>query len=261
MTTIDVSPQSLCASPHGRISASGEPRLQQAQRLMQVGCLAGNIAHDLNNLLMVIEGSAGLAAESLPDGHVAQHDMDVIILASRRSSAMLRQILGFARQQPSVPLPIHVGHVIDGIDLLIGRVTGVSITTNIKVAPGLWLTIAIPSQIEQILLNLMTNARDAMPHGGRLTVSVRNHTEASSNGMSPREYVLIEVTDTGVGIGPEVRQQLTAPFYTTKEPGKGVGLGLTICASIVAQLGGKIELESEVGVGTTFQVLLPRALV
>jgi len=229
-------------------------QIQQAQRMMQVGVMASSIAHDMNNLLTVIEGSACLAAEALPPNHVAQQDLAAISQASRRSSAMIRQILAFVRQQPPMPFPIDLGEALSGINLLIERVLNRQINLVTDIAPDLWLITAVHSQIEQILINLLTNARDAMPEGGQVTISARNYTDEDG-----AAYVLLEVADTGPGIPPEVLQHLFNPFYTSKAPGKGTGLGLTICASIVAQLGGRIDLESAPGHGTTARVLLPRA--
>jgi two-component system cell cycle sensor histidine kinase/response regulator CckA len=220
--------------------------------MMQVGCLSGRIAHDMNNLLMVIEGSAGLAAETLPPHHRAQHDLAVICQASQRSSAMIRQILAFVRQQPLSPFPVHIGDLIAGINLLTEHIAGRGIALSIDIAPDLWLTMAVRSQIEQLLINLVTNACDAMPDGGKLTIRAQNYVDGA-------EYVCLEVSDTGTGITPEVQQCLFTPFYTTKGPSRGTGLGLTICAGIIAQLGGRIDLESAVGQGTTVHVLLPRA--
>jgi len=229
-------------------------QIQQAQRMMQVGVMATSIAHDMNNLLTVIEGSASLAAEALPPNHTVQQDLAAISQASRRSSAMIRQILAFVRQQQLTLFPIHLGDALAGINLLIERILGRQISLVSDIAPDLWLVMAVHSQIEQILINLLTNARDAMPEGGQVTISARNYTD--EEGLA---YVLLEVADTGPGIPAEVLEQLFAPFYTTKACGKGTGLGLTICATIVAQLGGRINMESAPGHGTTARVLLPRA--
>jgi two-component system cell cycle sensor histidine kinase/response regulator CckA len=251
----------------GQLLASGADasqrgaQIEQAQRMMQVGCLSGRIAHDLNNLLTVIEGSAELVADVLPPTHEAQRDLDVIRQASQRSSAMIRQILAFIRQQPLQPFPLHLGELIASSNMLIERVAGGGVAMTTDIAANLWLVMAVRSQLEQILLNLVTNARDAMPDGGQLTIRACNYVEDVGEGKLPAEYVLIEVSDTGVGIAPEVQRHLFDAFYTTKAAGKGTGLGLTICASIIAQLGGRIGVESAVGVGTTIRVLLPRAVV
>ncbi|NTV63749.1 MAG: hypothetical protein HGA65_09465 [Oscillochloris sp.] len=226
---------------------------QQAQRLMQIGTMAASVAHDLSNLLTVIEGSAALVAESLPPGHTNQHDLAVINQASRRSSALIRQLLSFVRQQPPNPFPIHIGDTLTSIGLLIDRIAGRTITLIRDIAPDLWMVSATHSQIEQILINLLTNARDAMPGGGQITISARNDTDSSG-----ARYVLLEVADSGPGMPPEVLSHLFSPFYTTKAPGKGTGLGLTICATVIAQLGGRIDIESSPGHGTTARVLLPK---
>jgi len=231
---------------------SDHAQIQQAQRMMQVGSMAGSIAHDMNNLLTVIEGSVTLAADSLPPGHAAQRDLAAISQASRRSSALIRQLLAFVRQQPLTPFPIHLGEAIAGINLLIERILGRNITLVSDIAPDLGLITAVHSQVEQILVNLLTNARDAMPEGGQVTISARNQIDDGG------AYVVLEVADTGGGIAPEVLQHMFEPFYTTKTSGKGTGLGLTICTTVVSQLGGRLDLESTPGHGTTARVLLPR---
>lgn len=230
--------------------------LQHAQRIMQVGCMAASIAHDMNNLLMVIEGSVDLAVETLPINHIAHQDLAAISQASRRSNALIRQLLSFVRHQPIRPFPIHLGDVLAGIDLLAERILLRNTTLIRNIAPDLWLTMAAPGQIEQILINLLTNARDAMPQGGQVSMRARNHTDQDGS-----EYVRLDISDSGVGIAPQLQQQLFEPFYSTKCPDKAVGLGLTICAMIIEQLGGRIELESSLGLGTTVSVLLPRVVV
>jgi len=221
---------------------------------MQVGCLAASIAHDMNNLLTVIEGSVGLASEALPPDHPAQRDLATISQAGRRSAAMVRQLLGFIRRQPPLPFPAALGDALAGIRLLVERILERGMALECDIAPDLWLIAAAPGHLDQILINLLTNARDAMPHGGRVRLCARNHTDPSGG-----EYVRLEVVDTGVGFPPEVGQRLFEPFFTTKDPARAAGLGLTICAAIVEQLGGQIELESVVGQGATARLLLPRA--
>jgi signal transduction histidine kinase len=246
---------------HGSDIPQHAAQIAQAQRMMQVGCLSGRIAHDINNLLTVIEGSAGLVADELPPSHGAQHDLEAIRQASQRSGAMIRQILAFVRQQPPMPFPVNVGDLIYGVDLLIERIAGRGASLAFDIAPNLWLVMAVRSQIEQILLNLVTNARDSMPEGGQITIRAQNYVEDAAGDLPCREYVLLEVLDTGIGIKPEAQPHVFEPFYTTKGPDRGTGLGLTICAAIIAQLGGRIALDSAVGRGTTISVLLPRAVV
>jgi two-component system, cell cycle sensor histidine kinase and response regulator CckA len=219
-----------------------------------VGWMASGIAHDINNMLVVIENSASLAAASLAADHEAQHDLATISQASRHSSTILRQLLSFIRDRPPAAFPIHIGETLASVNLLLVRILGRSVALSINVAPDLWLTMAVHSQVEQILVNLLTNARDAMPGGGRVTIGARNYTDPSGD-----MYVLLEVSDTGAGISAEVQQHLFEPFYTTKAPGRGAGLGLAISADIIAQMGGQIELKSASGQGTTVRVLLPRA--
>lgn len=235
--------------------SGSDAQIQQAQRLLQIGNMTTSIAHDLNNLLAVIEASASLAAESLPASHDTQHDLAAISQASRRSSRLVRQILAFARQQQPPTFPIHLGEALAGIDLLIERIIGPNISLERDLAPDLWLITAAPGQIEQVLINLLSNAREALPSGGRVTVRAHNYIDHDGAGM-----VRLEVVDDGVGIAAEQYPNLFEPFYTTRPAGKSIGLGLPICAAIVAQIGGKIELESAVGRGTSARVLLPRIM-
>lgn len=229
-----------------------DAQIQQAQRLLQIGGMATSIAHNMNNLLAVIEASASLAAESLPASHDAQHDLAAISQASHRSSQLVRQLLAFARQQPPMSFPVHLGETLSSIDLLIERIIGPNISLKRDIAPDLWLTTAGPGQIEQVLINLLSNARAAMPDGGQVTVRARNHIDRAG-----RRGVSLEVIDSGVGIPAEQHPKLFEPFYTTSSADSSAGLGLPICAAIIAQLGGQIEIESAVGRGTTARVLLP----
>jgi len=231
-------------------TAGNDAQIQQAQRLLQIGSMATSIAHNMNNLLTVIDASASLAAEALPAQHDAQHDLAAISLASRRASQLMRQLLAFARQQPPLRFPIHLGETMSSIDLLTERIIGPNISLRREIAPDLWLITAAPGQVEQVLINLLSNARAAMPDGGQVTLRARN--------CADQHMLQLEVIDSGVGIPADQIQNLFEPFYGARPAGQGIGLGLPICAAIVSQLGGKIEIESAIGQGTTVRVLLPR---
>jgi PAS domain S-box-containing protein len=226
-----------------------EAQLVAAQRTLLVGSMASGVAHDLNNLLAVVEASASLAADSLPADHSAQEDLEAISQASRRSSGLTRQLVAFVRQQPLNQRPLLLGEICHSSRQLIERLAGRGVAVAITVAPDIWPVLADRSQIEQILINLVVNARDAMPEGGQIDIDAANQ---------PAGDVRISVRDQGVGMSPEVQRRLFEPFFSTKAPGKGVGLGLATCQYIVEGLGGRIEVASASGAGSTFSVYLPR---
>jgi PAS domain S-box-containing protein len=238
-----------------------EAQLQQAQKLQALGHLATGVAHDFNNLLVVINGSVELTAAVLPANHPAQADLNAAQQASKRAGALTHQLLAFARRQPTTPRLVHLGDVVRESGQMLERLMGEAITLVINVASDGWPVWADPSQIEQVLMNLAVNARDAMPEGGTLAISVANclRSPIERTSMAPLPYVCMMITDTGVGISQEVHRHLFEPFFTTKAPEKGTGLGLAICYGIVTQAGGEITVSSAVGAGTTFTILLPRA--
>jgi PAS domain S-box-containing protein len=239
-----------------------ELQFQQAQKLEALGRLASGVAHDFNNLLVVIDGSAELAATSLEADHPAQIDLDAVHQASKRAVGLTRQLLAFARRQPAVPQLVRLGDIIGGVGGMLERLIGEDITLVTDVAPDVWPVWADSGQIEQVLMNLAVNARDAMPVGGTLTISVTNmlRPPIDGAGASPLPYVCLTIADTGVGMNEEVQRHLFEPFYTTKAPEKGTGLGLATCYGIVTQIGGEIAVSSAVGAGATFTILLPRAI-
>jgi two-component system cell cycle sensor histidine kinase/response regulator CckA len=220
--------------------------------------LAGGYVHDINNLLTVIEGGALLAAEELSVEHVAQEHLSAVRQSAITAGAMSRRLLGFVRRQPMVAEPLDLcSFCRDGVPLF-GRLLGSRIWLQVECQPELWQVRADRLQVEQLLMNLLVNARDAMPEGGMVQVVAHNLLAGEPEGLLPGDYVCIEVRDTGVGIDPAIRERLFEPFATSKGPGKGVGLGLATCNHIVSELGGAIGVESELGVGTSFRVYLPR---
>lgn len=242
-------------------------QLNQAQKMEAVGQLTGGIAHDFNNLLAVIIGNLELAMEILPEDGVAAGQVRTAFNASERGAALVQRLLAFSRRQALRPVLLDLNQSIGEIDGLLRRTLGEQI--DIEFAPGdrLWKTEADPAHVESALLNLAINARDAMPDGGRLTLETANVrlNDAHSNGeiedVPPGQYVMISVSDTGMGMSDEVRKQAFEPFFSTKGESKGSGLGLSMVHGFVKQSGGHVSIDSEVGHGTTVKIYLPRAIV
>jgi PAS domain S-box-containing protein len=240
-----------------------EEQLRQAQKMEAVGRLAGGIAHDFNNLLTVIIGQSELLAVSLAADERRRRPVDVIRRTGERAAALTRQLLAFSRKQVLNPAVLDLNEVVTGITSLLRRVIGEDVELSTVQAPALGKIRADRSQLEQVIMNLAVNARDAMPRGGRLTIETGNaHRDAGvpreESGDADVEYTLLTVTDTGIGMSPEVQAKIFEPFFTTKEPGKGTGLGLATVYGIVRQHGGHIGVETAVGRGTTFRIYLPR---
>jgi PAS domain S-box-containing protein len=241
-----------------------EEQLLRTQRMEAIGQLAGGIAHDFNNLLVVISGAADLAIESLAPDDPAQTDLHAIQKAAGRAANLTRQLLTFARRQASDLQALNINNLILEIDKLLRRLLPEHIALVTAPATNLWPVRADPSQIEQVIMNLAVNARDAMPNGGALTIETANialdqEYTRTHLALAPGPYVMLAVTDTGVGMGKEVLRHAFEPFFTTKAPGQGTGLGLATCYGIVKQHGGSIQLYSEPGHGTSVKVYLPRA--
>ena len=239
-----------------------EAKVQNSCKMEAVGRLAGGVAHDFNNLLTVINGYSEMILRSLsnPDPGRIRPQIEEIRKAGERASALTRQLLAFGRQQVQTRTRVNLNDVIEETRKLLRRVLGEHIEIAIDLLPDLKMVHADVGQLEQVLMNLALNARDAMPDGGTLTLRTANvHFEASPDGdAQPGDYVMLEVCDTGVGMDEETRARAFEPFFTTKELGKGSGLGLATVYGIVKQSCGHIEIESEVGEGTTFRVYLPR---
>ncbi len=240
-----------------------ENQLRQAQKMDAVGKLAGGIAHDFNNLLMVIRGDSDLLLRRLPAGHPLRQHAEGVRDAADQAATLTRQLLAFSRKQVLAPTVLDIDAVVDGMQAFLQRLLGETITLVTLPARDLGRITADQGQIEQMILNLAVNARDAMPEGGRVTIRTANEdldvAAAQRRGnVKPGRYVTLEVNDTGIGMDAETKAHLFEPFFTTKDQGKGTGLGLSTVYGIVNQSGGHIWLESEPGRGTTFRVFLPR---
>jgi signal transduction histidine kinase/CheY-like chemotaxis protein len=241
-----------------------EEESQHAQQLLAIGQLAGSVAHDFNNLLTAISGYASLLLRGLPAGDPRRHDVAGIQEASDRAAALTQQLLAFGRKQVMQPTLVDLREVLTDTGRLLERLIGEHIDLAIVAGPLLSPVLADRSQLDQVLLNLALNARDAMPDGGRLTIEARDtpltdEYAGTHFAVAPGSYVRIAVSDTGHGMSPEVQARIFEPFFTTKPHGKGTGLGLSTVFGIVKQLGGHIFVYSEPGHGSTFKVYLPRA--
>jgi PAS domain S-box-containing protein len=240
-----------------------ENQLQQSRRMEAVGRLAGGVAHDFNNLLTIIKGYAELALNRAGTSPQVTADVQQISSASERAAALVRQLLAFSRKQVLQPKSLDLNSIVLGLDKLLQRLVGEHIVMKTLAGENVGAVRADPSQIEQVIVNLVVNARDAMPEGGRLTLETANadlDAAYARDHVSVRagRYVMLAVTDTGVGMAPETIAHIFEPFYTTKESGEGTGLGLSTVYGIVKQSGGYIWVYSEPGKGTAFKVYLPR---
>jgi two-component system, cell cycle sensor histidine kinase and response regulator CckA len=240
-----------------------EQQLQQAQRLDTVGRLAGGIAHDFNNLLTAILSSASVARECLPPDHEVQADLADVQLAGERATQLTKQLLAFARRQPVSQQPIELNERVAGMERMLSRLVGPSVALRVALGDALWLVRADGPQLEQVLVNVVVNARDAMPSGGVLTVRTGNRVLADGAIVVPRpmpagDYVEIVIADTGVGMDAETLTHVFEPFYTTKPVGQGTGLGLAMCYGIIRQHHGVIWIDSAPGRGSVVHMLLPR---
>jgi two-component system, cell cycle sensor histidine kinase and response regulator CckA len=240
-----------------------EEQLRQSQKMEAVGQLAGGIAHDFNNLLTAILSYCDLLLDEVRQGDPIRGDVEQIRQAGQRAAGLTRQLLAFSRRQVLQPKVLSLNSVVTETEGMLRRLIGADIVLDIACDPGLWYVLADPGQIEQVLVNLVVNARDAMPQGGRLAIATSNRELTGEsierpNGVRAGSYVVLEVSDTGVGIDLAIHARIFEPFFTTKEPGKGTGLGLSTVYGIVQQSGGHITVESAPGRGARFTVFLPR---
>jgi len=239
-----------------------EEQLRHAQKMEAVGRLAGGVAHDFNNLLSVILTYVEMALNALDECSPMREDLEEVLAAASKAAALTRQLLLFSRQQPTEAVVLDLHEVLGGLNKMIERIVGEDVDVVLLPPPAPGRVNADPTHIEQVIMNLVVNARDAMPTGGKLTIETSNVTVddemARLMAAKPGSYVMMAVTDTGVGMPAEVRARIFEPFYTTKEKGKGTGLGLSTVFGIVQQNGGAIWVYSEPGIGTTFKIYLPR---
>ena len=241
-----------------------EAALRQSQKMEAVGQLTGGLAHDFNNLLTGITGSLELLKTRTAQGRLSDVDRYVTAAqgAANRAAALTHRLLAFSRRQTLEPKATDVNRLVTGLEELIRRTMGPSVTVTVARADGLWHTMVDQSQLENALLNLCINARDAMSDGGQLTISTSNHRlnehAAAMRELTPGEYIELSVSDTGTGMTPEVIAKAFDPFFTTKPIGQGTGLGLSMIYGFARQSGGQVRIQSEVGVGSTLRLYLPR---
>ncbi|MGE3177826.1 MAG: ATP-binding protein [Vicinamibacterales bacterium] len=247
------------------IAHTADPATTAAQRMEALGRLAGGVAHDFNNVLMVISGYAEMLAHSVGDDPDAKDAVQTILEASERAGALTRQLLLFSRRQSIEPADVPVAPAVLALEKMLRRLVPEDVTLVIEAAdPGGLVARVDPGQLDQVVLNLVANARDAMPGGGRLTIRVDGvyrpaFVDASGERALAGDYVLLTVSDTGAGMEESVRTRIFEPFFTTKSVGKGTGLGLATVYGIVKSSGGYVDVHSSIGRGTTFEVYFPRA--
>jgi two-component system, cell cycle sensor histidine kinase and response regulator CckA len=241
-----------------------EEQLAQSQKMDAIGQLAGGIAHDFNNLLTVIMSYGSLLLSDLDEGDPRRDDAQEIANAASRASGLTHQLLAFSRKQILEPRLMSVNDVVNGVEKLLRRLIGEDIELATTLESDLYSINADPGQLEQVLINLAVNSRDAMPDGGRLHITTANTFLSAEHGgrqlsASPGQYIMLAVSDTGMGMSREVQRRMFEPFFTTKGQGKGTGLGLATVYGIIKQSGGDVWIYSEPGKGTTFKVYFPRA--
>ena len=240
-----------------------EDQLRQAQKMEAVGRLAGGIAHDFINLLTAIRGNAELMSHRVKKDPAMAAEVDEILHAADRAASLTRQLLAFSRKQILQPVALDINEIVLSVTRMARRLIGTGVQLQQELSPAVAQVIADPAQIEQVLLNLIVNARDAMPTGGTITVQTANvrleagSPEMSQAGLSPGPFVLLAVNDHGIGMDQATQARIFEPFFTTKETGRGTGLGLSTVYGIVRQTGGAISVISERGRGASFRVYLP----
>ena len=242
---------------------AAQAALRQAQRMESLGQLTGGVAHDFNNLLQVISGNLQLLRREVAGNERAEKRVQSAIGGVTRGAKLASQLLAFGRRQPLEPKVLNIGRFIKGMDDMLRRALGEEIELETVISGGLWNALVDPGQIENAILNLGINARDAMPDGGKLTIEAGNamlddEYARVHDDVQPGQYVMVGVTDTGSGIAPELMERVFEPFFSTKPEGKGTGLGLSMVYGFVKQSGGHVKIYSEVGQGTTIKIYLPR---
>lgn len=246
-----------------RLLHERDEQLRHAQKMEAIGRLAGGVAHDFNNLLTAIIGYTDLVSEHVDESSPIYRDVEEIRKAADRGAALTRQLLAFSRKQFLTPTVVDLNETVTGLLQMVPRAIGEHITTTVRLAPDLARVKADVSRMEQVLVNLALNARDAMPDGGELTIETSNVTLSEPRlrveglALRPGFYVMLSIADTGVGMDPATRERAFEPFFTTKPQGKGTGLGLATVYGIVDQSGGGISLETGQGKGTTIRIYLP----
>ena len=240
-----------------------EDQLRQAQKMEAVGRLAGGIAHDFNNLLTAIRGNAELMTHRVKKDDAMAAEVDEILHAADRAASLTRQLLAFSRKQVLQPIALDLNDIVQGVSRMTRRIIGTDVQLRLDLVDSISQVLADPAQVEQVLLNLIVNARDAMPNGGTITVHTENvqlaehSSEVVQAGIAPGDFVLLSVTDDGIGMDQATQARIFEPFFTTKETGRGTGLGLSTVYGIIRQTGGAITVDSDRGKGASFRVYLP----